>query len=191
MTAKLSTRDRILICAEGLIQTRGYNGFSFRDIAEGIGIRNASVHYYYPKKTDLVLAVATKYRSDYSAIVRNLPLHNGTAIAILSAYADLFEATLISDDKLCLGGMLASEVNNLDSVLQLEIKIFFEDQARFLTDVLLQGISNGEIDSGLETAVFAKTYLATIEGAMVLARLNNKPADIQVSARQMLSLIKA
>jgi len=49
-----ATRKRILDIAEKLILTRGYNGFSYQDISETIGIRKASIHYHYPLKENLV-----------------------------------------------------------------------------------------------------------------------------------------
>ena len=39
--------------AQHLVQTRGYHAFSYADIAEEVGSRKASIHYYFPSKTDL------------------------------------------------------------------------------------------------------------------------------------------
>ena len=190
MTATVSTRDQILDCAQGLIQTRGYNGFSFRDIAGDIGIKSSSIHYYYPGKTDLAVAVASKYRADFTASTQQLVADKKTGIAILLGYADFFEMTLKHENRLCLCGMLASEVNSVEPGLRSEIKAFFNDQIQFITDVISDGQSKGEIRADLETADFAKAYLAALEGAMMLARVDEMPSDILRSARQMTSLIK-
>lgn len=190
MTGAVNTRDQILDCAQGLIQTRGYNGFSFRDIAGDIGIKSSSIHYYYPGKTDLAVAVASKYRSGFTAATQQLVTDKKTAVAILLGYADFFEMTLKHENRLCLCGMLASEVNSVEPGLRSEIKAFFNDQIQFLTDVLSEGQSKGEVRADLETTDFAKTYLAGLEGAMMLARIDEKPSDILRAAHQMTSLIK-
>lgn len=189
MTATSTTRDQILDCAQGLIQTRGYNGFSFRDIANDIGIKSSSIHYYYPGKTDLAVAVASKYRSNFTVITRELLENEKTTLAKLEAYADLFVATLKHENRICLCGMLASEVNSVEPELQSEIRAFFNDQHSVLTEIISDGQSKGEIRSDLQTADFAKAYLATLEGAMMLARVSLKPSDIQLASRQMIALI--
>lgn len=190
MTATVSTRDQILDCAQGLIQTRGYNGFSFRDIAGDIGIKSSSIHYYYPGKTDLAVAVAVKYRAFFTTATQQLAAENKTTVAILLGYADFFEMTLQRENRLCLCGMLASEVNSVEPELRSEIKAFFNDQILFLMDVISEGQSKGEIRTELQTENFAKSYLATLEGAMMLARIDEKPSDITKAARQMISLIE-
>ena len=189
MTATSSTRDQILDCAQGLIQTRGYNGFSFRDIASDIGIKSSSIHYYYPGKTDLAVAVAAKYRLDFTAVTHQLVTSKKTTLAKLEAYADLFEATLKHDNRICLCGMLASEVNSVEPELRSAIKAFFKDQQNVLIEIISEGQSKGEIRADLQTDDFAKAYLATLEGAMMLARVNSRPSDIQLAARQMIALI--
>ncbi|HJT14927.1 MAG TPA: helix-turn-helix domain-containing protein, partial [Dongiaceae bacterium] len=55
------TRARILDVAQGLIQQRGYNGFSYRDIADEVGIRAPTIHYYFPAKADLAAALVDRY----------------------------------------------------------------------------------------------------------------------------------
>src|SRR5690242_7158071 len=53
--------NNILDIAENLIQTQGYNAFSFRDIAEAAGIKTSSIHYYFPAKADLGKAVVARH----------------------------------------------------------------------------------------------------------------------------------
>lgn len=43
----------ILNVAERLAQTRGYNGFSYADIAAQLGVTKASLHYHFPSKAEL------------------------------------------------------------------------------------------------------------------------------------------
>lgn len=191
MAAATSTREQILDCAQGLIQTRGYNGFSFRDIANDIGIKSASIHYYYPGKTDLAVAVASNYRAVFFETAQSLVASQKSASDILLAYAELFVTTLKSENKLCLCGMLASEINSVDAELRAQISNFFDEQNKLLETVLKAGQAKAEIRASIDTADFAKTYLATLEGAMMVARINDAPSDITRTAKQMISLIEA
>ena len=58
-TNDISKEDEILEVGQELIQTVGYDGFSYRDIADRVGIKSASVHYYFPAKTDLACLLYT------------------------------------------------------------------------------------------------------------------------------------
>ena len=47
------TAGRILDVAERLVQLRGFNGFSYADVAAELGITKASLHYHFPGKAEL------------------------------------------------------------------------------------------------------------------------------------------
>ncbi|PWV56664.1 TetR/AcrR family transcriptional regulator [Chitinophaga sp. S165] len=51
------TKERIISLADQLIKTRGYNAFSYKDISDPLEIKNAAIHYHFPTKTDLGIAV--------------------------------------------------------------------------------------------------------------------------------------
>jgi AcrR family transcriptional regulator len=46
------TAARILDVAERLVQTRGFNGFSYADVAGELGVTKASLHYRFPGKAE-------------------------------------------------------------------------------------------------------------------------------------------
>ncbi|MEM6362754.1 MAG: TetR/AcrR family transcriptional regulator, partial [Bacteroidota bacterium] len=71
----LSTRESIIALAENHIQQNGYNAFSYYDIAIQLGIKNAAVHYYFPKKEDLLKAVLDKSEQHFQNMVE-LSKHN-------------------------------------------------------------------------------------------------------------------
>jgi AcrR family transcriptional regulator len=53
----LNARERVLIAAETLFRQRGYNVVTMRDIAEEVGIRQASLYYHFPSKEQLFITV--------------------------------------------------------------------------------------------------------------------------------------
>jgi len=60
-------RDAILKAAEARIRRNGFHGFSFRDLAEDVGIKSASVHYYFPTKADLGVSLMRNYQEQMLA----------------------------------------------------------------------------------------------------------------------------
>jgi TetR/AcrR family transcriptional repressor of nem operon len=74
MDPKIDTKKQILDIAEDLLLDRGYNGFSYKDISSTLNIKNASVHYHFPKKTDLGVAIiqrATKRFEKWASSIDN------------------------------------------------------------------------------------------------------------------------
>ena len=59
MAATTDTPQRILDVAERLVQTRGFNGFSYADIADALKVTKASLHYHFRGKADLGAARAS------------------------------------------------------------------------------------------------------------------------------------
>ena len=51
--AAADTADRILDSAERLVQVRGFNAFSYADVARELGITKASLHYHFAGKAEL------------------------------------------------------------------------------------------------------------------------------------------
>ena len=54
-------REQLLEHTLVLIRSRGFNGFSYRDLAELVGVKTSSIHYYFPSKDDLVLEAVKEY----------------------------------------------------------------------------------------------------------------------------------
>ena len=63
------TRTHIMDVAQDLIQRRGVNGMSFKDISDAVKIRKASIHHHFASKQDLVEALVTRYRKDFGALL--------------------------------------------------------------------------------------------------------------------------
>ena len=60
------TAARILDVAEQLVQVRGFNGFSYADIAAELQITKAALHYHFASKADLGEALISRYASRFA-----------------------------------------------------------------------------------------------------------------------------
>jgi TetR/AcrR family transcriptional regulator, transcriptional repressor for nem operon len=163
------TAERVLDIAQDLIQTRGYNDFSFRDIAEVVGIKSASIHYHFASKTDLGIALVTRYRTAFAEELRGIDDCRATAPKRLKAFIALFRRTL-ADDRLCLCGMLGAERDSLPAEVNAEVRAFFALCEGWLTEVLKEGRCAGEVEFRGPPQAMADHLLALLEGAMVMAR---------------------
>ena len=114
---------QILDAARESIMERGYNGFSFRDIAAKVGIKSASIHYHFPTKADLAEATAKAYREAFSNLLKELTAPD--APGLLRAYGALFVFTLRDQGRVCLGGVLVVDSSTLPGQVRQEVQRFF------------------------------------------------------------------
>ena len=161
--------NQIIDCAQELVQSRGYNAFSFRDLAQRVGIKSASVHYYFPTKGDLARALVVRYRAQFGAHLSRISESQGDATAHLEAYCDLIYRSFALNNLICLCGMLATDAASLPDAAQREVRGFFEDNEIWLGRLLERGRATGEFGFAGEPSATAASMFAAIQGAMVSA----------------------
>ena len=137
------TRDEILNKADGLIREVGYNGFSYTDISVPLQIKNASIHYHFPTKSDMGVAVikmaTEKFIAD-SAAWRTLSYRQQLA-KIVDTYTQKQKAHCV-----CLVGALCPVYDTLSPDMQRELKAMVTLLLNKLIEVLTNGKKNGEFD---------------------------------------------
>lgn len=67
-----NTREALLEAAAARLQTVGWASFSFRDLAEQVGIRAPSIHYHFPTKADLGVALVMWMREQRAVCEHDL-----------------------------------------------------------------------------------------------------------------------
>jgi len=102
------TREEILQTAEALWQRRGYNGFSYHHIAVQLGIRNAAIHYHFPSKESLGVALIQRYRERFRIWFRDANKVED-AREKLRGYFQLYVDYLEAECKVCPSGILGAE----------------------------------------------------------------------------------
>src|SRR5436305_8852537 len=118
------TADRIVDIAERLVQSRGYNGFSYADIAAELSLSKASLHYHFPSKAELGEALIVRYAAQFAAALADIDSALDDPVAQLDAYAALYSKVL-SGRLNCLCGMLAAEYHTLPEGMRTAVTRFF------------------------------------------------------------------
>lgn len=160
----------ILDYAQELIQTRGYNGFSFADIAAKVGIRKASIHHYFPSKDALGVAVIRRYKETFQEALENINQTEKTWLDKIKAYSKLYE-NVLNENRLCLCGMLAADIETLPRVLKKEVKAFFADNVAWLSSQLgsrYKTLATKRLDE------IAWQIISSLQGAVTLARMTEQ-----------------
>ena len=173
-----NSREAILAAARRTAQVHGYAGLNFRDLAQDVGIKSSSIHYYFPSKADLGAAVAQRYWEDTAAVLEALADGTGDPLACLREYPKIFRVSLENENRLCLCSFMAAEYDDLPENVRTQVQAFTDVNVAWLRKVLVAaGVSESR-----EAEPHAQAIFAAIAGAQLIARSRS---DISVFDKVM------
>lgn len=176
-------RREVIESATRAIQARGATAFSYATIAEELGIKAPSIHHHFPRKADLLAAAVAEHRTRFAEHVDQLDATS--ARQRLEAYADLFLAPA-QRGLLCLCGAATAGWKDLDRATRAEVTSFFDREIAWVAAQAAAGVDSGELRADLDTSAFATAFIATLEGALLLARASSDRATGSATASFLL-----
>jgi TetR/AcrR family transcriptional repressor of nem operon len=184
------TRSRILDVAERLVQTRGYNGFSYADVARELKVTTASLHYHFSGKAQLGRALIDHYTDRFMLALSNIEAGTQDALARLRDYVELY-AGVLHDGRLCLCGMLAADFQTLPKQMRQAVLEFFNKNEAWLSRVLEGGRAGGSLHFDGRVEDVARSIISSLEGAMLLSRPFGDASRFDAAAEKMLADLRA
>ncbi len=187
-----TTADDILACARSLIVAGGYNGFSYADIADVVGLRKASIHHHFPSKVDLVRTLVARYRKEAEAGMANLELQVSDPLEQLRFYTGYWEACIAdASAPFCVCALLASQLPVLPEEVGLEVRAHFRSLSAWLTSVLERGARHGQLQLKSTPRAEAEALMATVHGAMLFGAGLWRSKDIRRRDRPALGATRS
>lgn len=180
-----ATAQHLLDVAEEKIRTHGFNGFSYKDLQKEVGIKTSSVHYYFPTKQDLALALIKRTTQQWKEHLFEINHRYKKGLARLEALVRLYAADL-KTNKLSLSGSLASEMSSLSSQVQLELQEFFLLIEMWVVQALNTALEHKEIKPHINPHKAAGLWVALLEGASLVTRLNGDQEYLEKTMDQAL-----
>ncbi|WP_250340561.1 TetR/AcrR family transcriptional regulator [Luteibacter flocculans] len=172
-----STRQKLIDSARHFIQTRGYNGFSYADVAEQVQVRKASIHHHFPAKSDLARAVVDESRGHIVAQTATLAGGAFDPDEQLRMYTAYWERCIAdASAPFCVAGMLAAELTTLPDDLATDVRAHFRDLSHWLEIVLTKGAHMGRFAFEGSARQEAEAFMALVYGAMLAARAHGDPS---------------
>ncbi|WP_159226888.1 TetR/AcrR family transcriptional regulator [Pantoea sp. 18059] len=162
----VNTREAILQAARKIAQSQGYNGLNFRDLAQDVGIKAASIYYYFPGKAELGIAVARRYWEDGALALEMIESESPSPIDALRRFPEIFRRSLEAENRLCLGSFMGAEKDTLPPEMNAEIQKFADVNIAWLNKLL---VAAKVCDSG-ESESRARAIFTAIAGAQLIAR---------------------
>lgn len=186
MASTLDTSQRILDIAERLVQTRGFNGFSYADIAEAMQVTKASLHYHFRSKAELGKRLIERYERNFLDALEGIEAGTTDARERLRRYAAIY-ASVVQQDRMCLCGMLAAESGTLPAAMRDDMRHFFDENERWLTRILKDGKRAKVLAFKGAPTEAARALIGSLEGAMMIARSYGDPARFTAVSDRLLA----
>ncbi len=164
----MGTQNLLLIEAERLVRTRGFDAMSFADLATAADIRKASVHYHFPTKADLAAKMIAQYRKD---TVKELAAIGDAATSSAEraeGFLKLYSDSLQQGEAVCLCVAMSAGKNSFDSKTLTELDAFQDMALRWLIEMFRT--NDGTIADVQDPEKEADALFALVEGAQLVAR---------------------
>jgi len=174
------TAEKILDLAETLIQTRGYSAFSYQDISDSLGIRKASIHYHFPSKTALGIAVVDRYVARFGAALATLAAdETRPSMAVLELYLEPYGRFADTTDRVCLCGALAGEILALPPEMRSRVEGFFRSHQEWLAKILKRGTARGEFQLVAPAGKQARFIFSALQGGLLVKRATGDATQLR------------
>jgi TetR/AcrR family transcriptional regulator, transcriptional repressor for nem operon len=180
------TAARILDIGERLVQVRGFNGFSYADVASELEMTKAALHYHFPGKAELGRALIARYTEHFTEALAAIDATIPDAPDKLAAYAGLYSEVL-RGQRMCLCGMLAAEYQTLPEAMRDAVIAFIDANEAWVERVLSEGQRAGSITLAGPASDAARLIVSGLEGAMLVARPYGDIARFDTAAEGLLA----
>ena len=179
-------KQKLEIAALDSVQRNGLKGMSFRTLAADVGIKSSSVHYHFPEKSDLAETLIKRYSDQMSTELANISSQKWGLKKKINAFIGIFESVL-DEDKMCLCGMMAAELEELDDNNRKLVQTYFDAIESWLT--LLFDENNDKLSTDIGSKTLAKAVLSGLEGALLLDRVNGSKQRLKAQKEIILSML--
>jgi len=191
MPALSPKAEEIVRRATEFLAVGGYNGFSYADIAQVVGISKPSIHHHFASKAALVQAVVARYRADATRGMAALSANVPDPVARLEAYCGYWADCIASTQHpICICALLAGELAALPEEVAQEVRGHFADLTAWLRSVIEDGVAHGVMAIADPPESEARTFMATVHGAMLAARAFGEPKMFPAIAGTALHRLK-
>ncbi|MCC7117974.1 MAG: TetR/AcrR family transcriptional regulator [Anaerolineales bacterium] len=165
-----NSKRTILNLAESLLQDRGFNGFSYADIASALNVKNAAIHYHFPSKEALAIAVIQRYRERFKLWINNARIKDLAPQEKLNWFFKIYEDFRVNNGKVCLVGALEVEFNTIPDGLKKEVESLNRETLAWLEVTLAEGKKHGAFQFNGTPASKAALIYSSVQGSLQMAR---------------------
>ena len=172
----LDTKTALLNSAENAARRLGFDGFSYADLAEDVGIRKASIHHHFPSKANLSVALMQRYHENFQKICAEIDASFDTGGAQLAELIKQYKTGSDDGKRICLCASFSASRDSLPPEVVEKISDFRVMVIGWMTRAFEQGGKDGTISDVTHPALEATSSMSLLEGAQLAARAEENPA---------------
>jgi TetR/AcrR family transcriptional regulator, transcriptional repressor for nem operon len=184
-----ATRDQILDAAGRLIHLRGYHNTSLDDVLRESGVGKGNFYYYFKSKEGLGYAIIDRVVQGFLERTLEPAFADTDADPVEQIHAFLDRLVEIHRRRNCVGGCpmgnLASELSDVHEGFRQRLAEIFEHWRVKVEGALERGRASGRLRADLNVAGAAGFVVASLEGAILMAKVTR---DIAVMEKSVVEL---
>lgn len=166
----INTKTALLNSAENAARRLGFDGFSYADLAEDVGIRKASIHHHFPTKANLSVALMARYHANFQAICAEIDASFSTGGAQLAELIKQYRQGNEDGKRICLCASFSANRDSLPTEVLHEISLFRTMVVEWMAAAFEKGRVDGTISAVTHPALEAASMMSLLEGAQLAAR---------------------
>lgn len=165
------TKSEIIKIATSLILEKGYNAFSYADIAKMLHIKNAAIHYHFPTKEDLGVAVMQTQQDRLRELIQKLKNKKASEVEQIQTLFNIYTG-LLEHKQICALGSMGSDIQTLSAQIQIEVKKDYDQVTDWLMEILTKGKEKGVFKFEGEPILQANIIINNLIAGVIVARFN-------------------
>ena len=178
------TKTKALKLGREYLQTLGFGGFSFQTIADRLGIKKSSLHYYFASKEEMGLVLLNDYEEDHKRWT--LKVQNLSSKVKLEKMVKGFKSLSSKNHMICPVGAFTSDFQSVTPKMKKKILEFHFLVRGWLIETINQGKKEGTISKSLGSEVIADLFMSTLQGGVQLARIRGEQKSLTTMLDTML-----
>ncbi len=181
-------KQQILDLALALLQTQGFENFSYQDLARDLGITKASIHHHFPKKEDLGVALCQLIQDWHERAFNKARASGNGAMEKLDHYIASTLRYACGDNKICPLSSLQADINSLPEAMRPALKRLDDHELAFVAELLREGRDSGELQFPGTVDNQAVLVVLALKGALQYSRVHGSQVFEDAMTQMKLSL---
>jgi len=190
----MSSRERILSTAAGLIHTKGFHHTSIQDILDAASVTKSNFYYHFYSKEQLAFEVLGERMRQFYCIAIGPSLENPSLNPLQRIEALLDNLLAIGRSEFgelgCPFGNLAQEISSIHEPLRESLSMFFGACSESMEQCFEEGKHAGVFQQELPSRQIAEFVLAQIQGAFLLRKTHREPEVLLNNFEVLRGLLK-
>lgn len=191
----MNTKEKIITKSAELFNTYGYHGCSLSDIMAATQLKKGGIYNHFKSKDEIAIEA---FNHNYDQVIGRFKeqlsrIDSKDPIDKLYKAIDVFAS--FADEPVVKGGgcpifNTAMDSTNTHPELKRKAKLGIQGLRTYIQIKLREAIDTGYLNPGMNTDEVASLFVMTLEGAIVMSRVNENTDCVGVASKHLKDYIK-